>query len=72
MGNANSSLKISENLSTRKCTFGCDGEMRIAKKIPGGMVWSCLKCFKDIPKQKGDYTPADRDREYGKKENVQS
>jgi hypothetical protein len=46
--------------------------MRIAKKIPGGMVWSCLKCFKDIPKQKGDYTPADRDREYGKKENVQS
>jgi hypothetical protein len=68
MGNANSSLKVDENLSQRKCVFGCGGEMRLARKIPGGMAWSCQKCFRDIPKQKGDYTSADRDREYGKKE----
>jgi ribosomal protein L37AE/L43A len=42
--------------------------MHLAKTIRGGMIWSCFKCGKDISKQKGDYTPTDRDREYGKKE----
>ena len=68
MGNANSSMKVSENLDKRKCVFGCGGEMHLARKIPGGMTWACGKCFKDIPKEHGDYTAADRDQEYGKKE----
>jgi hypothetical protein len=68
MGCADSSKKIAEHLEVRKCTFGCGGEMRIARMIPGGMRWSCPKCGKDIPKMYGDYTKAQRDAEFGKKE----
>jgi hypothetical protein len=66
MGNANSSLKIAEKLDVRKCVFGCGGEMHLAKKIPGGMVWSCPKCFKDISKNPGDYSAADKNKDYPK------
>ncbi len=68
MGNANSSKKIPERLDKRKCmTESCSGEMNLVM-LNGQMVWTCRKCGNDVPKMPKDYTFADRDREWGKKE----
>jgi hypothetical protein len=46
-------------LQERPCTFGCGGKMTLAIMHPRKRtVWSCQKCFKDIPKVKNDWTPA--------------
>ena len=67
MGNANSSTKIAEKLDVRKCLFSCGGEMNLVM-LDGKMTWSCRKCGRDVLKMKQDYTKADKEVEYGKKE----